>query len=493
MNHNLSAARPFHSGSDDALPEGHLLALAAEAAEVGLWWFDPVAERLDGNTVFREILLGQSGRDDHPWPLAGGTLLGHVHPEDRERIRNRVRALLSNGTGARFEESFRLRHSKSDDVVRVIAAGKVILPEASDHRDRTHQPYLAGTIRAHSRDDQSTAGMVTDRARLEAILNTMPQMVWSARPDGYHDYYNDRWYEFTGVPYGSTDGEAWNGMFHPDDQARAWERWRQSLATGEPYEIEYRLRRHDGEYRWTLGRALPIRRPDGTIERWFGTCTDIHDLKTSEEQRELISRELSHRIKNIFAVVSSLVALASRKDEAVRPFATALVQRLNSLAHVHAYIQPHNPLNEADPASRTVLGLLRILAHPYMHEQDGQSSSDDARLAVAGDDAQVGAGAGTALALIIHELATNAVKYGSLSRPEGYVTIRGELLPDDQFRLTWQERGGPPVQGPPAHRGFGTVLADRGATGQLGARMEQDWDEAGLIVRLTMPVENLTR
>ncbi|WP_246205856.1 PAS domain-containing protein, partial [Microvirga arsenatis] len=204
-----------------------------------MWWFDPVAERLDGNTVFREILLGQSGRDDHPWPVAGGTLLGQVHPEDRERIRNRVRAVLRDGMGARFKESFRLLRSKSDDAVRVIAAGKVILPEASDHRDRTHKPYLAGTIRAHSREDQSPAGIVTDTARLEAILNTMPQMVWSARPDGYHDYYNDRWYEFTGVPYGSTDGEAWNGMFHPDDQARAWERWRQSLATGAPYEIEY--------------------------------------------------------------------------------------------------------------------------------------------------------------------------------------------------------------------------------------------------------------
>jgi PAS domain S-box-containing protein len=325
----------------------------------------------------------------------------------------------------------------------------------------------------------------------------MPQMVWSTRPDGHHDYYNDRWYEFTGVPYGSTDGDGWNGLFHPDDQSRAWERWRKSLATGEPYEIEYRLRRYDGEYRWTLGRALPIRRSDGTIERWFGTCTDIHDLKSSEEQRELISRELSHRIKNIFAVVSSLVTLTSRKDEAVRPFATGLVQRLNSLAQVHEYIQPHNPWAEADPSSRTLLGLLRILMRPYMDEHDGQASSgsgpDDARLEISGDDAPVGAGAGTALALIIHELATNAVKYGSLSRPDGRVAVRGDILPEGQFRLTWQERGGPALTGPPSHRGFGTMLAHRGATGQLGAKIDQDWAAKGLTVRLTVPLENLKR
>nr|WP_255522394.1 PAS domain-containing protein [Paracoccus sp. NBH48] len=77
-------------------------------------------------------------------------------------------------------------------------------------------------------------------------------MIWSTRPDGFHDYYNHRWYEFTGVPEGSTDGEAWAGMFHPDDQDRTWARWRQSLETGQPYEIEYRLRHRSGEYRWVL-------------------------------------------------------------------------------------------------------------------------------------------------------------------------------------------------------------------------------------------------
>src|SRR4051812_50187779 len=97
------------------------------------------------------------------------------------------------------------------------------------------------------------------QAQFEILTNAMPQMVWSTLPDGFHDYYNARWYEFTGMPEGSTDGEGWNGMFHPEDQARAWERWRHSLATGEPYEIEYRLRRADGAYRWTLGRALPVR------------------------------------------------------------------------------------------------------------------------------------------------------------------------------------------------------------------------------------------
>ena len=117
-----------------------------------------------------------------------------------------------------------------------------------------------------------------------AIVNLIDQMIWSTRADGFHDYYNDRWYEFTGVPHGSTDGEAWNGMFHPDDQERAWETWRKSLATGEPYHIEYRLRHRSGEYRWVIGRAQCARDHQGQIARWYGTCTDIHDLKCAEEQ-----------------------------------------------------------------------------------------------------------------------------------------------------------------------------------------------------------------
>jgi PAS domain S-box-containing protein len=134
-------------------------------------------------------------------------------------------------------------------------------------------------------------------ARLRQMADTMPHMVWVTRPDGFHEWYNRRWYEFTGIPEGSTDGEGWNGMFHPDDQARAWAAWRRSLATGEPYEIEYRLRHHTGEYRWVLGRALSVRDDGGAIERWFGTCTDIHAMRQLTDEREyLLQSEQAARV-----------------------------------------------------------------------------------------------------------------------------------------------------------------------------------------------------
>jgi PAS domain S-box-containing protein len=120
-------------------------------------------------------------------------------------------------------------------------------------------------------------------AKFRVISDAMPQMVWSTLPDGYHDYYNGRWYNFTGMREGDTDGERWATMFHADDREAAWAAWRHALATGTPYEIEYRLRHHSGAWRWVLGRALPMHDAEGRIVRWMGTCTDIDDHKRNEE------------------------------------------------------------------------------------------------------------------------------------------------------------------------------------------------------------------
>ena len=143
--------------------------------------------------------------------------------------------------------------------------------------------------------------------RLRLILDGMPQLVWSTRPDGYHDFYNRRWYEYTGADPQVTRGAGWNDPLHPDDQRRAWERWQRSLETGEDYEIEYRFRRADGEYRWFLGRALPMRDERGRIVRWFGTSTDVDDQKRIDQQRGevLAQAEANSRMKDEFLATVS--------------------------------------------------------------------------------------------------------------------------------------------------------------------------------------------
>ncbi|GGY83079.1 hypothetical protein GCM10007388_15080 [Pseudoduganella plicata] len=173
-------------------------------------------------------------------------------------------------------------------------------------------------------------------AKFRTIADAMPQMVWSTLPDGYHDYYNQQWYEYTGVPAGSTDGRGWNDVFHPDDQQRAWHAWHHSLASGDTYEIQYRLRHRSGEYRWVLGRALPIRDETGRIVRWMGTCTDIHTQKLAEDAlREAAQRKdeflamLAHELRNPLAPISTAAQLlrVRHADEKARTMASEIIVR----------------------------------------------------------------------------------------------------------------------------------------------------------------------
>jgi PAS domain S-box-containing protein len=160
------------------------------------------------------------------------------------------------------------------------------------------------------------AALRESAVKFRAIADALPQMVWSTLPDGFHDYYNAQWYNFTGVPRGSTNGDGWNGIFHPDDQERSRNAWQASLSSGKPYEIQYRLRHHSGVYRWVLGRALPVRDDAGTITRWMGTCTDIHDQKLAEEELRQAARRkdeflamLAHELRNPLAPISSAAQL----------------------------------------------------------------------------------------------------------------------------------------------------------------------------------------
>ena len=133
-------------------------------------------------------------------------------------------------------------------------------------------------------------------SRFQAITDSIDQMIWSALPDGNTDYYNQRMYDYTGVPPGTIDGEAWSNLVHPDDRDRAWVAWRHSLETGDLYEIEYRLRHRSGGYRWVLGRAVPMRGEAGEIVRWLGSGTDIQAIVEAREILDQSSKRLQREV-----------------------------------------------------------------------------------------------------------------------------------------------------------------------------------------------------
>ncbi len=316
-----------------------------------------------------------------------------------------------------------------------------------------------------------------------ALADTMPQMVWSTLPNGDHDYYNARWYEYTGAPLGSTDGEGWADMFHPDDQPEAWKRWKHSLATGEPYEVEYRLRHRSGQYRWVLGRALPIIGTDQTILRWIGTCTDIEDAKQIARHNEILSQELSHRIKNIFAIISGLISMTARGNENFREPAETLKGRIAALGRAHDYVRPRNDEMRAEVGEITIHQLLSeiFVAYPAFAEN---------RLLISGGDIGVSDRAATPVALVFHELATNSMKYGALAAEKGHVDL-AISREDDMVIFKWSENGGTAISSPPSHSGFGSKLVEMSVTQQLGGTLERLWLPTGLQIHMEVQASRL--
>ena len=142
--------------------------------------------------------------------------------------------------------------------------------------------------------------------QFEYIANLIPIMVWRTTPEGVHDWYSQRWYDYTGLSVEESFGEGWIKAFHPDDMPATGARWAHSLATGEEYITEYRCKRADGQWRWMLGRAVPFQDETGEIVKWFGTCTDIHELvearREAREIREQLQRVLEHAKVTLWAI-----------------------------------------------------------------------------------------------------------------------------------------------------------------------------------------------
>ncbi|MEO6573131.1 MAG: PAS domain-containing protein, partial [Polyangiaceae bacterium] len=142
------------------------------------------------------------------------------------------------------------------------------------------------------------------------LLDSLPQLVWTTLPDGTSDYFSARWREYTGMDVGE-NRTAWT-LVHPDDAARCASSWQASFATGNPYEIEYRLRRKDGTYRWHLGLAHAVRGEDGAILKWIGTSTDIEDQKGAQERERFLAttRVLFGTSLDYGATLTSIVTAA---------------------------------------------------------------------------------------------------------------------------------------------------------------------------------------
>jgi PAS domain S-box-containing protein len=477
----LGSLAILHDITDRMLAEKALarseerLSLALNGSSlVGTWDWDVVNDIVTADDKFAQMYNLDPLRAGLGIPVSD--FLQAIHPDDFERVGEEIQSALK--TGDSFRSEYRLLNIDGS-TTWVVASGR---PRVGADGTALRFPGVVFDVTEQRRISDA---LKQSELQFRTLADTMPQMVWSTLPDGYHDYYNARWYEFTGVPVGTTDGEGWNDMFHPDDRERAREMWQHSLTTGEPYEIEYRLKHHSGSYRWTLGLALPIRDADGNIVRWFGTCTDIHQTKIAAEERELVAQELSHRIKNIFAVLNGIISLSARSRPEIKPYADELRQRIFALGEAHDYIRPRSHASNATSARGSFRSLVERLTQPYR-------SGEQSRVEMLGDDVAIDDAAATPLALLFHELTTNAAKYGALSVEEGRVVLTGSQT-GDRYHFSWKELGGPQLTESIESGGFGSRMIELSVKGQLNGDLQRFWEPDGLRVEIHVPVAALQR
>jgi two-component sensor histidine kinase len=294
---------------------------------------------------------------------------------------------------------------------------------------------------------------------------------------------DDRAFAIWGIPESPrVTFEDLSSKIHPADRDRVRAAFAATRAHVGAYEIDFRIL--IGEIvRWVSARGQGS--DTGKVnDTMFGIFLDVTGRKQAEEGHELLAGEMSHRVKNLLAIANSLTSITSRTTTSTNDMARELTQRLTALGRAHDLVRPL-PGHEGKAA---LLGdLFTILLAPY-----DDNGAFDGRIRVAVPRMSVGEGTATTMALIVHELATNSLKYGSLSVSAGTLDISGS--DDDRYlTISWLERGGPPVRTPTSAAGFGSTMIKRSIRDQLGGSISYDWSEDGVSATLVVEKARLAR
>jgi PAS domain S-box-containing protein len=329
--------------------------------------------------------------------------------------------------------------------------------------------------------------------RFRRLFHLAPMAVFVCDGSGVIQAYNERAAQIWGrrpvcgdpneIYCGSLRLRLPSGEVLPHDQSPIV----QVLRTGEGCEnIEVIIERPDGSQIPVLVSFAPLKSAAGEVTGAVTTFIDISDRKRAEEQQHLLLREMNHRVKNLFALAGALVTLSVRSAETPNDLAESVRERLAALARAQDLTLPDLTGKREGPGRATTLpALVRTIVAPYL-------AQDHASVSVNGPDVPISGKAVMGIALLLHEIATNAAKYGALSSRGGRVAVSWSVR-QDELVLTWQERGGPPVDRQPETEGFGSLLARLTVTSQLGGEISHAWDREGLTVTVSAPVERLLK
>ena len=445
------------------MANAHLAAVVASSADA----IESVS--LDGTILTwnqaAEDLYGYAAEE------AIGRPLTLIVPEERHAETVRMLSAVRAGDSMWFET---VRRRKDGSLVEVAVDAAPI---------RTADGVVVGISKVThdiSERRRAEATLQEREEQFRTLANSIPQLVWMANSDGWIVWYNERWYEYTGTTPEQMEGDGWHSVHDPQVLPDVVNRWNESVHTGEPFDMTFPLRGADGAFRPFLTRVVPLHDSHGQVARWFGTSTDITAQVEHERHLNFVMRELSHRSKNLLAVVQAMARQTMQHSVGFEDFEGRFMGRLHGLA------RSHDVLVRQDWAGANIRDLVNAQLAPFVRE-------DGASVDLIGEELILKPDAVQNLGFALFELGTNAVKYGALAAPSGKITIRWELVENGarkHVRFVWQESGGPPVA-QPLRKGFGAMVIERFIAVTFGGHVESLFLPEGFCWTLEIPAEHL--
>ncbi|KCZ51557.1 hypothetical protein HY2_11150 [Hyphomonas pacifica] len=359
-------------------------------------------------------------------------------PADRQQEADDILSSIRVGKTVRDHETIRLH--KDDRKLRIMVTISPI------HDDEGKIVGASKIVRDITKEYESQQQLQESQERFEALADNLPQLAWMADKEGLIFWYNKRWYDYTGTTLDEVKGWGWQKLHHPDHIDRVTKSLQHSWDTGDPWEETFPLRGADGKFRWFLSRAMPVHDRNRNLALWFGTNTDITEQKRHEEQIQFLMNEVNHRSKNMITLVQAIARQTASTHEDFMP---RFSERMQSLASSQDLLV-HSGWRGAR--------VDEIVDSQLAHFKDLIGT----RIFLKGPHVRLTSAAAQSLGMALHELATNAGKYGALSNDTGTVTIEWKVLKNGtgKFDITWSEQGGPRVT-VPERRGFGSTVIEK--------------------------------
>lgn len=447
--------------------------LALEAgAIIGTWIWNIPNDVVTADERFARAFGLPADRCREGMPML--EVAASVHPEDWGQVQSKFEESIRNGGAYRAE--YRSKHA--DGCYRWVEASGYCELDSEGQAIR-----FPGVLIDIQQRRQIESDLKRREADLALLLDATAEGFYAVDRGGYTTRCNAAFVRMLGFKseedvigkqlHDIIHHSHADGSHYPREECPIYH----VASTGEMAHVD------DEVFYRTDGTSFPVEywvRPviwQGELQGAVCNILDVSERRQAEEAQQLLMRELNHRVKNLFSITAGMIKMTARHANDVEEMSSSLTGRVIALARAHELISSSITSGHSHETPSSLHSLIEVVLEPYIEGRPGV-------LDLAGPPVELGPTSTTGFALILHELATNAAKYGALSAATGKLQVAWDVE-GDELTLDWKETGGPKVAGPPKQTGFGSRLAQLSATGQLGGGIEHLWQQGGVEVRLT--------